>query len=63
MTYRGIPGIFSFTRMVRPLEEHHVSLQARMRRCSSLQGTALRPHRALLRIWTTTRFTPSNCGF
>ncbi|WP_176969718.1 hypothetical protein [Nitrosomonas sp. Nm33] len=36
-----------------------MSLQARMRRCSSLQGTTLRPHRALPHTRISIRSTPS----
>ncbi|WP_317535152.1 hypothetical protein [Nitrosomonas sp. Is37] len=42
MTYKDILEIFSFIRMVGRYEVYRMSLQARMRRCSSLQGAALR---------------------
>ncbi|HKX54448.1 MAG TPA: hypothetical protein VJM47_11675 [Nitrosospira sp.] len=44
-------------------EVYRISLRARMGRCSSLQGAALRPHRALPRTWIIARSTPSNYGF
>ncbi|MDV6344154.1 hypothetical protein [Nitrosomonas sp. Is37] len=63
MTYRGIFEILPFTRMGGRYGVHRMTLQARIRRCSSLLETALRPHRALPRTWITTRSTPSNCNF
>ncbi|MDV6343974.1 hypothetical protein [Nitrosomonas sp. Is37] len=63
MTYRGIFEIFSFTKMVRPLRGASYDAPGTNAALLFVAENTLRPHRALPRTWTTTRSTPSNCGF
>lgn len=63
MTYRGISGICSFTRMVMSLRDASDVAPGANAVLPFVAGNFLRPHRALSPARINIRSTPSDYGF